>query len=96
MTKLEKIEKIRDIILDYGLFTLADVEAESSPFLNTKGKLSHLAEEFSSDSCVIRVYDPNSHTDNEIDSYNVGYDEFEEEQIDYILELAGNWGEINN
>lgn len=87
------ISEINEIIREYGSFTIADVEAESSPFLDTKGKLSHLAEEFMEGSCVVYVYDPTSHSSDEIDTYDEFYEEFSEEQLEYILELAQKWVE---
>lgn len=89
------ISKINEIIREYGSFTVADVEAESSPFLDVKGKLSHLAEEFMAGTCVIYVYDPSSHSSDEIDQYDEFYEEFSEKQLDYILELAEKWVEQN-
>ena len=89
------ISEINEIIREYGSFTVADVEAESSPYLDAKGKLSHLAEEFMDGSCVVYVYDPTSHSSDEIDSYDEFYEEFSEEQLEYILELAQKWAEEN-
>jgi hypothetical protein len=40
--KKSKIKKINKIIGKFGSFTVADVEAESSPILKSKGKLTHL------------------------------------------------------
>jgi hypothetical protein len=89
------IAQINDIIREYGTFTVADVEAESSPYLDTKGKLSHLAEEFMDGTCVVYVYDPTSHSSDEVDSYDEFYEEFSKEQLEYILELAKMWVEEN-
>jgi hypothetical protein len=94
-TKDEIIEKINRIIKEYGNFTVADVEAESSPILESKGKLSHLAEEFMEGNCIVFVYDPTSHSSDEIDKYDEFYEEFEENQLEYILELAEKWEEQN-
>lgn len=89
------ISEINEIIREYGTFSVADVEAESSPFLETKGKLTHLAEEFMDGTCVVCVYDPTSYSSDEIDSYDEFYEEFSEEQLEYILELAQKWAEEN-
>jgi len=94
-TKDEIIEKINDIIKEHGSFTVANVEAESSPFLNRKGKLTHLAEEFMEGNCIVYVYDPSGHSSDEIDQYDEFYEEFEESQLEYILELAEKWEEQN-
>ncbi len=89
------IAEINEIIREYGSFTVADVEAESSPLLDTKGRLTHLAEHFMDGTCVVYVYDPTSHSSDEIDSYDEFYEEFSEEQLEYILELAQKWAEEN-
>lgn len=93
--KQTTISEINEIIREYGSFTVADVEAESSLFLDIKGKLSHLAEEFMDGTCVVYVYDPTSHSSDEIDSYDEFYEEFSEEQLKYLLELAQKWAEEN-
>lgn len=95
-TKDLTIEKINEIIKEYGNFTIADVEADHSPHLDTKGKLSHLAEEFMKGNCVVYVYDPTSHSSDEIDKYDEFYEEFDEDQLEYILELAERWEEQSN
>jgi hypothetical protein len=89
------IEKIVDIIDDYGGFTIAEVEAESSPIIESKGKLTHLGEEFYKEHVTVRVYDPNSHSSDEIDEYEARYQDFEEDQLAHILTLAEKWVDEN-
>lgn len=89
------IEKIKEILKEYGSFTIADVEADHSPSLETKGKLVHLGEEFEHGNAIIYVYDPTSHSSDEIDKYDAFYSEFKEEQLEYILELAEKWVEMS-
>ena len=89
------IDKINEIIKEYGTFTIADVNADHSPFIESKGKLTHLAEEFMDGTCVVVVYDPTSHSSDEIDKYDEFYVDVEESQLEYILELAEKWVEIN-
>ena len=93
--KTHIIEKINNIIQTYGNFTIADVEADSSPSYNSKGRLSHLAEDFKVDSAMIYVYDPNSFNSEEIDTYEGFYSEFELEQLENVLTLAETWEKIN-
>lgn len=87
-TKDILIDDINKIIKRVGNFTICDVEADHSPILDVKGKLSHLGEEFEEGQCVIYVYDPTSHSSDEIDKYDEFYEEFEESQLEWILELA--------
>lgn len=94
MKKKNIIKKINAIINEFGSFTVANVEAESSPILKAKGKLTHLAEEFMEGNCVVFTYDPSSYSSDEIDKYDEFYEEFEKDQLEYILELAERWKEI--
>lgn len=89
------IDKINEIIKEYGIFTITDVEADHSPFIESKGRLTHLAEEFMNGTCVVFIYDPTSHSSYEIDKYDEFYENFDETQLEYILELAEKWVEIN-
>lgn len=89
------IDKINEIIKEYGSFTITDVEADHSPFIESKGRLTSLAEEFMNGTCVVFIYDPTSHSSDEIDKYDEFYENFDETQLEYILELAEKWVEIN-
>jgi hypothetical protein len=89
------IDKINSIIKEYGEFTVADVYADHSPSLNSKGRLTHLAETFRDGDCTVFVYDPSDYSSDEIDQYDEFYEEFEASQLEYILELAEKWVEIN-
>lgn len=89
------IDAINDIIQEHGEFNIADVDADHSPYVESKGKLTHLMEEFREGGGTVRVYDPTSYSSDEIDEYDEFYEELEDEQLDYILELAQRWAEIN-
>lgn len=84
----KKIDKTLAIIAEFGEFTVAEVEADHSPSFPSKGRLTHLVETFRTDGCEVFVYDPKSFSSDEIDQYDIAYEEIEEEQMDYILELA--------
>jgi hypothetical protein len=94
MKKAKLIKKINKIIGKFGSFTVADVEAESSPILKSKGKLTHLGEEFMDGTCIVFTYDPTSYTSDEIDQFDEFYEEFEKSQLVLILGLAKRWREI--
>ena len=89
------IDAINDLIQEHGEFTIADVDADHSPYVESKGKLTHLMEEFREGGGTVRVYDPTSYSSDEIDEYDEFYEELEDEQLEYILELAQRWAEIN-
>jgi len=93
--EIEKVytKVIQAIIQKNGSFTVADVEADHSPYFPSKGRLSHLVEEFDEDGVKVFVYDPQSHSSDEIDSYYATYEEISDDQIEYILELAQKWQE---
>lgn len=93
MIKKNIIKEINSIIKEHGSFTVANVEAESSPFLETKGKLSHLIEEFMEGACVVYVYDSSRYSSDEIDVYDEFYEMVSKNQLEYILELAEQWKE---
>ncbi len=89
------IDAINDLIQEHGEFTIADVDADHSPYVPTKGRLTHLMEEFREGGGTVRVYDPTSYSSDEIDEYDEFYEELETSQLEYILELAQRWAEIN-
>ena len=89
------IDAINDLIQEHGEFTIADVDADHSPYVESKGKLTHLMEEFREGGGTVRVYDPTSYSSDEIDEYDEFYEELEDGQLEYILELAQRWAEIN-
>lgn len=95
MGKLELIIQISDIIKEYGSFSTMEVEAEYSPSLPSRGNIIFLAEEFMEETCVVYVYNSASVSLDEIDVYNETYEEFSEEQLEYILELSHKWKEQN-
>lgn len=90
------IDKINAIIEKYDDFTTADVEADSSPFLESEGKLCYLMEEFTIDGGRVYVYDPSSYTSEEIDKYDADYHDLSLSQVEYVLELAEKWAEYND
>lgn len=89
------IDAINVLIKEYGEFTIADVYADHSPYVPTKGRLTHLMEEFRQGGGTVRVYDPTSYSSDEIDEYDEFYEALEDTQLQYILELAQEWAEIN-
>jgi hypothetical protein len=95
-TKELLINKINEIIKEYGEFGVGEVGADHSPHLDTKGKLIHLGEYFREGDCTIYVYDPTSHSSEEVDIYDEFYEKFDESQLEWILELAETWVEINS
>lgn len=89
--KKEVIEQIKEIISEYGGFGTGEVQASYSPSVpNQKGNLHHLIEYFNQDDVDVEVYDDEI----EVDSYTLTYEELDEETLEYILELAQAYKEI--
>ena len=90
-TKKELIEQIKEIISEYGGFGTGEVQASYSPSVqNQKGNLDHLIERFNLLDVEVDVYDDEV----EVDNYTLTYDDLDEETLEYILELAQAYKEI--
>lgn len=89
--KKEVIEEIKEIISEYGGFGTGEVQASYSPSVpNQKGNLVHLIEYFNQDNVDVKVYNDEI----EVDSYTLTYKELDQENLEYILELAQAYKEI--
>ena len=75
----------------YGGFGTGEVQASYSPSVqNQKGNLDHLIERFNLLDVEVDVYDDEV----EVDNYTLTYDDLDEETLEYILELAQVYKEI--
>ena len=75
----------------YGGFGTGGVQASYSPSVqNQKGNLDHLIERFNLLDVEVDVYDDEV----EVDNYTLTYDDLDEETLEYILELAQVYKEI--
>ena len=89
--KKELITEIKEIISEYGGFGTGEVQASYSPSVqNQKGNLDHLIERFNLLDVEVDVYDDEV----EVDNYTLTYDDLDEETLEYILELAQAYREI--
>lgn len=87
-TKELIIESIKAIIAEYGSFTTADVEATSSPVINSMSKDCHeLGERFDMNgvNTIIYVHETES------GGGFVNYEELDENTLEEILLLAQDW-----
>ena len=90
-TKKALITEIKEIISEYGGFGTGEVQASYSPSVpNQKGNLDHLIERFNLLDVEVDVYDDEI----EVDSYTLTYEELDQENLEYILELAQAYKEI--
>jgi hypothetical protein len=85
------IEKIQLVIKRWGSFTVADVEAGSSPIVNSLGNTVQLAEEFGHDKVSVITYVG----EYENDSDYVSYYDLKYEVLEEIEWLADIWDTQN-
>lgn len=87
--KTEIISKIKAIISDYGSFTTADVQADSSPCVNSMKGASQLAESFYQDKVEAVTYELQH--DNEVGTTHIAYEDLDVDTLEHILRLAEDW-----
>ena len=88
MEKKEIINKIQSIIEKYGTFHIGEVDGANGICVNGMGKFVGLAEYFNSTTIEVKVYEPESFSSDEIDSYELTYDELTIEILEEILFAA--------
>ena len=86
------IKEIKAIIEEWGGFSTADVEANSSPVIATLGKdTCQLAEMFDLHKVTVITY---VH-ENETDTDYVKYEDLDKDVLEEILNLAQDWDAIS-
>lgn len=93
ITKEDYIAEIKDIISDYGCFGVGEIEAESSPCINSDGGISELAELFNEKVVTVQKYEDKS--DNYLSCYNIAYENLELHILMDIYKLALYWKAYN-
>jgi hypothetical protein len=88
MEKQEIINKIRSIVVNYGSFSIGEVDGANGICVNEMGRFVALAEYFNSTTIEVKVYDPSSFSSDEVDSYELTYDELSIEVLEEILFTA--------
>jgi len=86
--KNELIEKIQDILDEYGAFNTAEVDAESSPCIYNDGGITVLAESFAADCITASTYNKDGL---EIYSESKSYEELEHNVLCSIYQLCLDW-----
>ena len=88
MNKKEIIKKIKSIINEFGGFTTAEVEAESSPCVASLGSSTcQLAESFYIDKVETIIYVDEEESSNEY----IPYEDLKKNVLEEILVLAKRW-----
>lgn len=88
MEKQEIINKIKSIVEKYGTFHIGEVDGANGICVNTMGKFIGLAEYFNSIVIEVKVYEPESFSSDEIDSYELIYDDLTIDVLEEILFVA--------
>ncbi len=89
------VSEIKDIIEDWGSFSIADVDICIPQLEDTKGNLTHLIEFFDKKTCIVNVYSE-KHGDDPIDTYSIKYRELSESNLAEILDLCERYREIKS
>ena len=91
-SKNDIITQIKNLINEYGNFSTSEVNADHSPEVESSGNLTHLIEYFDCDYVEIYVY---GEYDIDVDHYTLPYEDLSIENLEYILELCGDWKQLN-
>jgi hypothetical protein len=87
MEKKEIINHIQKIIVEFGEFTTADVEANGSPVIQSLGNTHLLAEQFGEHKVTAVLYVNDTETDEDY----ISYEDLSEDVLQEILLLAEIW-----
>ena len=89
MEKQEVISKIQDVLVNWGEFSIGEVDGEDvSPCVASHGNLVDLAEYFNNTGVTVEVYNPSSHSSDSIDTYDLDYEDLELDVLEEILMIA--------
>ena len=88
MQKKTIIKRIKSIIENYGTFSIGEVDSANSILVNEMGNLVAVGEYFNSTTVEISVYNASSFSSDEIDSYELTYEELPKEVLEEILFAA--------
>lgn len=97
MEKLELIKSITSIIKEYGSFGVEEIEEETNGVVVAElGKFVGIAEYFDEDYSDISIYEPISFSSDEIDIFEMKYDEMDENVLQNILLICKKWEDMFN
>ena len=97
MEKSELIKSITHIVKEYGGFSVGEIEEETNGVVVSElGKFVGIAEYFNEEYSDINIYDPTSFSSDEMDSFEMRYDEMDENTLQHILLICKKWEEMCN
>ena len=97
MEKSELINRITNIVKEYGGFSVGEIEEETNGVVVSElGKFVGIAEYFNEDCAIINIYEPTSFSSDEVDSFEMKYEEMDENILQQILLICEKWEEMYN
>jgi hypothetical protein len=89
MNKQEVISKIQDVLVNWGEFSIGEVDGEDvSPCVASHGNIVDLAEYFNNTGVTVEVYNPSGFSSDPIDTYDLDYEELKLDVLEEILMIA--------
>ena len=88
MKKEEIIERIENVLINWGEFKVNEVEGMISPCVFTLNNIVHLIESFDKWSVIVEVYDLNVDSKVSFDEYEINYEDLELDVLDEVLFIA--------
>ena len=100
MEKLKLIDRITDIIKLNGGFSVGEFDDDTNGVVVSElGKFVGIAEYFNEDCATINIYEPTSFSSDEVDNFEMKYEEMDDNVLQEILLICEkwdkNWGEEN-
>ena len=97
MNKNKIIEKIKNIISNYGAFGSGEIEQDGgtySPCVASMGPYVSLAEYFTKDAVEVNIYDPEGFSSDAMETYELTYEELKISTLKEVLKLAKGYEKI--
>jgi hypothetical protein len=91
MKKQHITQDIGSIISRYGIFDIGEVYGETSPYLDTRGNLTSLIEEFRQDHAIVVVY---NHNYSIVDTYWLSYTDMPLVTLKQVREVCLQYQEL--
>lgn len=91
MKKEHIIQDINHILYCYDMFDIGEVQGEVSPYLDTRGNLTSLIEEFRQDHAVVVVY---NHNYSIVDTYWLSYTDMPLVTLKQVREVCLQYQEL--
>jgi hypothetical protein len=91
MEKSELIKRITDLLKKYGYFAIGELDGETGVNVGSLGNFVGLAERFFTMYATINVYNPRSFSSDEVDTYEMLYEEMNENALSDVLYLCEQW-----